>query len=190
MLLCSIPAAAQEGSQAHDILLKTLALIQNPGGIQLDYHLRVTFYTKKGHIIFKGDKFRRESKKTIDWFDGTTFWTLNKSSKVCKIQRPKKQTDQNLASMMNSARTDCVYKLNDEGHLWRINVKSKVKGAKVKEAEVLVNKATYAPAQLRIRFGLIWATITLSNFKAANYDDSNFHFDPHKYPGVKIVDKL
>ena len=74
-------------------------------------------------------------------------------------------------------------------HLWRINVKSKVKGAKVKEAEVLVNKATYAPAQLRIRFGLIWATITLSNFKAANYDDSNFHFDPHKYPGVKIVDK-
>ena len=119
MLLCSIPAAAQEGSQAHDILLKTLALIQNPGGIQLDYHLRVTFYTKKGHIIFKGNKFRRESKKTIDWFDGTTFWTLNKS----------------------------------------------------------------------IRFGLIWATITLSNFKAANYDDSNFHFDPHKYPGVKIVDK-
>ena len=189
LLLSPIAAEAQDGSAAHSILLKTLALIQNPGGAQMDYHLRVAFYTKQGHIIFKGEKFRRESKKTIDWFDGNTFWTLSKSSNVCKIQRPKKHTDQNLASMMNSIHSGCTYTMKDQGAAWRIRIKAKASSAKIREAEVLVSKANYAPPQLRVKLGLLWANITLSNFDTDSFSDHTFQFDPHKYPNAKIVDK-
>ena len=189
LLLSPIAAAAQEGSKAHEILLKTLALIQNPGGAQMDYRLRVAFYTKQGHIMFKGEKFRRESKKTIDWFDGNTFWSLTKSSNVCKIQRPKKHTDQNLASMMNAINSGCSYTMKDQGTLWHIRIKANTGSAKIKEAEVTVNKATYAPVQLRVKLGLLWANITLSNFQTANFNNDTFRFDPKKHPNAKIVDK-
>lgn len=187
--LAQTPIQAQDSQTAHSILLKTLNLIQNPGGAQLDYRLKVAIYSKHGHVVFKGNKFKRESSKTIDWFDGKTYWTLSKSSNVCKIHLPKKQTDQNLASMMNAVRTGCEYRLADEGKSWRIRIKSLEKKSKLKEAEVIINKANYAPMMLRVKLGFIWANIVFSQFRTGNYPDSMFYFDPRRYPNVKVVDK-
>ncbi|MCH4146836.1 MAG: hypothetical protein LKG25_07285 [Prevotella sp.] len=191
MIALSVSAESNE-TQAHNILIRALDILQNPGGASLNYKLDFSFIHKQGYVIFKGRKFQRRSKRTIDWFDGTTFWSMNRESEVVKISNPKKRMeddDASLTEQMNLVRNGCRYAVTSDGGNWKIYVKAVAKEAKIKNAEVWINKVTYEPTKVRVKFGFLWVTITLWNVTAANYSDSNFEFNYHKYPHATIVDK-
>ena len=64
-------------------------------------------------------------------------------------------------------------------------------GAKVKMKKIiaLLNPGNYYPKKLRIKVSIFWATISFSNFKAGNIDDSIFVFPKEKYANYKIIDE-
>lgn len=195
LLLLAQPVLADSNHDeeaSKDILRKALKVVLNPGGASMNYQFSVSVIHKSGYIIFKGNKFQRRSKRTIDWFNGKTFWTMNRSSQVVKISELKKTTDDDdagLTRQFEKVLHGWKYTLVDEQSAWRIKIRLKDPKAKIKNAEVLINKITYAPMQLRIKYGLFWVNIKLTNFKTANYSDVNFYFDPAKYPNATIIDK-
>lgn len=198
MLLAVMPAAMSADNneqQARKIVLDALEILQNPGGASLNYKIDVSFFHRQGYVVFKGRKFQRRTQRAIDWFDGTTFWELNRQSNTVKISYPKRnkhdEDDENagLTAQMNAVRQNCRFSMVSEGVNWKITVKTNQKDAKIRHAVIWINKKTNKPAKVKFKVGIIWATITLSNVKADNYSDVNFYFDRDKYPNVKIVDK-
>lgn len=192
-ILCSLSVSAESNeTQAHNILIRALDILENPGGASLNYRLDVSFIHREGYVIFKGKKFQRRSKHTIDWFDGTTYWSMNRQTQVVKICNPKKKMedgDASLTEQINLVKEGCHYAMTNDGCNWKIEIKSIARNAKLKNAEVWINKMTYEPTRLRVKFGLIWVNITLWNVTPANYSDINFEFNRYKYPGSTIVDK-
>lgn len=183
--------AKSNEAQAKDILMKAVNLVQNPGGAQMSYDLKVSFYHKSGWILIKGQKFKRNSKRTIDWYNGHTFWSLDKSSQVVTIKVPKRKTNEDAAvtSQINIIKNGCRYDMSIAGNCYKIKINAITKDAKIKKAIVLINRQTYAPEQVKVKFGPIWATIKLYNFKTGTYANSNFVFDRSKYPDCTILDK-
>ncbi len=183
--------AKSNEAQAHDILLKTLNMLQNPGGAQLSYDLKVSFYHKSGWILLKGEKFKRSSRRTIDWYNGQTFWSMSKKTNEVTIKKPKHKMDEDVAvtSQLNFIKSGCRYSMTTEGDNYKIFVNAEAKDTKIKKAIVLINRFTYAPVQIKLKVGFIWATINMKNFKTGNYANSNFNFDPAEYKGCTIIDK-
>ena len=186
------PSSAKNNEEmARNILFKALDRVENPGGAQLSYHLKVSFYHKAGWIVFKGKKFKRSSRKTIDWYDGVTFWSMDKNSRELTIKKPKKKTDDDAAvtSQIQMVKTGCRYSMKESGNSYLINVDATEKGTAIKHAIIKVNKDSYAPEQVKVKFGPIWATINISNFKTGNYANSNFVYEKEKYPASEVIDK-
>ncbi len=183
--------AKSNEAEAHDILIKSLSLLQNPGGAQMSYDLKASFIHKSGWILMKGKKFKRSSRKTTDWYDGKTFWSRNKKTGIVTIKNPKHKTDDDAAvtSQLNLVRDGCRYAVTTQGNYYKIYVNAEKKDVKFKKAEFLINRDTYAPVQVRLKFGPIWATINLKSFKTGNYANSNFVFDKSDFPGCQIIDK-
>jgi len=192
-ILFSLSVSAESNeTQAHNILIRALNILQNPGGASLNYRIDVSFIHREGYVIFKGKKFQRRSKHTIDWFDGATFWSMNRQTQVVKICNPKKKMedgDASLTEQINLVREGCHYAVTSDGCNWKIEVKSIAKNTKLKNAEVWVNKMTYEPAKLRVKCGFLWVNITLWDVTAANYSDVNFAFSRCKYPEATLLDK-
>ena len=177
------------------VLIKALNLLQNPGGASLNYKIEVSIFHREGYVIFKGNKFQRRSKRTIDWFDGTTYWSMNRQTQVVKITSPKRgkhhdeDEDASLTEQINKIKENCLYTMVSEDNDWKITIKAQDKDAKIKHAEIWIDKTTNKPTRLRVKLGLIWANIRVWNVTAANYSDVNFYFSPAKYPNATIVDK-
>ncbi|SFG45462.1 LolA-like putative outer membrane lipoprotein chaperone [Prevotella sp. KH2C16] len=188
-------SARNKEQQPPAVLIKALNILQNPGGASLNYKIDVAVFHRQGYVIFKGNKFQRRSKRTIDWFDGSTYWTMNRQTQVVKISNPKrsrrKDEDENasLTEQINKVRDDCLYSMVSDGSDWKITVRAQDKSAKIKNAEIWIDKANNKPTRLRVKLGLIWANIRLWNVTTANYSDVNFSFYPAKYPNAKIIDK-
>lgn len=188
-------SARNKGQQPPAVLIKALNMLQNPGGASLNYKIDVAVFHRQGYVIFKGNKFQRRSKRTIDWFDGSTYWTMNRQTQVVKISNPKrskrKDEDENasLTEQINKVRDDCLYSMVSDGSDWKITVKAQDKSTKIKNAEIWIDKASNKPTRLRVKLGLVWANIRLWNVTTANYSDVNFSFYPAKYPNAKIIDK-
>lgn len=177
------------------VLIKALNMLQNPGGTSLNYKIDVSVFHRQGYVIFKGNKFQRRSKRSIDWFDGSTYWTMNRQTQVVKVSNPKhgkrkdEDEDESLTEQINKVRDNCLYSMVSDGNDWKITVKAQEREAKIKHAEIWIDKATNKPTRLRVKLGLIWANIWLWNVTPANYSDVNFSFYPSKYPNARIIDK-
>ena len=188
-------SARNKEQQPPAVLIKALDMLQNPGGASLNYKIDVALFHWQGYVIFKGNKFQRRSKRTIDWFDGNTYWTMNRQTQVVKISNQKrnrhKDEDENasLTEQINKVKDNCLYSMVSDGDDWKITVRALDKDAKIKHAERWIDKATNKPTRLRVKLGLIWANIWLWNVTPANYSDVNFSFYPSKYPNARIIDK-
>lgn len=188
-------SARNKEQQPPAVLIKALDMLQNPGGASLNYKIDVSIFHRQGYVIFKGNKFQRRSKRTIDWFDGSTYWTMNRQTQVVKISNPKRskhkdeEENASLTEQINKVRDNCLYSMVSDGNDWKITVRAQDRDANIKHAEIWIDKMTNKPTRLRVKFGLIWANIRLWNITAANYSDVNFYFSPAKYPNAKIIDK-
>lgn len=190
--LCCLSAFSQNEGQARQIVMKTLDLIQAPSGIQMDYHVQFTrLFSKEGVVALKGNMFHRESKRTEEWYDGTNHWSLNKASQKLKLNMPSEYgNDKDLGEYLQQVRTDYNFTLDNTQKHWVITLKAK-KDAKVdiKEAVAYINRATYEPVQVKMKWSIFWLTLDILSMKKVSYPDSYYRFDQSKHPNVKIIVK-
>lgn len=189
--LC-LSAFSQNASQARQIAMKTLDVIQAPDGIEMNYHVQFTrLFSKEGVLAMKGNKFHRESKRTEEWYDGVNHWSLNKASKKIKLNMPSEYgNDKDLGEYIQQVRTDYNFTLDNSQKHYVIYVKAK-KDAKVdiKEAVAYINKTTYEPVQLKMKWSIFWLTLDVLSMKKVDYPDSYYRFDQSKHPDATIIIK-
>lgn len=190
--LCCLPAFSQNAAQARQVVLKTLDLIQNPHGIEMNYHVQFTrFFSKDGVLAMKGNMFHRESKRTEEWYDGSNHWALNKASQKIKLNMPTEYgNDKDLGKYLEQVRTDYDFTLDNSQKHYIISIKAK-KDAKVdiKEAIAYISKTTYEPIQVKMKWSIFWLTLDILTMKEVSYPDSYYRFDRSKHPNAKVIVK-
>lgn len=192
LLFISSSGLAQNEDKAREVILKAVDMIQDPAGVYLEYHAQFTrLFVKEGWIVLKGNKFHRESKRTIEWYDGKNHWSLNRSSRKLKLNMPSEYgNDKDIGSYLQQVRTKYDFTLKDSEDGYRITLEAK-KDAKVdiRRAVVLINKSTNKPIQVKLKWSIFWVTLDIANIKKSNRDDSFFIYDKKKYPNVKLIMK-
>lgn len=180
---------AQSEADARRVLNRAFSIVENPTGVKMDYQIKVKyFFNQSGTSISKGNKSCVRTKKGILWFDGNTVWTLDRASNVVTINTPEQVKRKGLTTQFAFAKTARL-SMKTEKNRYRIKMKNTDRNADFKEGVVFINRKTYEPTLLRVKKGLIWVNIYISNIKTGNFADSNFTFDHSKYPSARIEDK-
>ena len=191
-LLVCLPAVSQKEERARQIILKSLDLIQTPSGIQLDYRAHCTrLFTKDGTLTMKGKMFRRQSKRTIEWYNGSNHWSLNRASQKLKLNMPSEYgNDKDIGVYLQQVRTDYDFTVKETREGYLVSLKAK-KNARVdiKNVVALIDRTTYEPIRLKMRWGIFWVTVDIKHIKKVCYPDSYYEFDPRQYPNVKVIVK-
>lgn len=184
-----IHAQTPNERQAREIFDKVWNSMYGPQGATLHYSVNIIgIYKTEGTIWQKGKKSKYQSDNSKMWNDGKTCYVVKKKE-VTIFDANDKSRDKH-ASKFQFEPNNYTYHIADdkEGLLITIKQKSsKVKG--VSEVRLLIDRHTFAPKRLRIKVGLIHATIHISQFRSGGLDDSIFTFPRELYQGYKFVDK-
>ena len=187
-----VPYSLQAGEEdtARRILFKALDLFQNPKGATMDYEIKLTrFFTQTGSVTLKGEKTYNNTKKSTLWSDGTTTWKLEPGKKTVTVFTTKHMKRRPLGSQLNSVRHNSRYSMSQDAQYYHVHIKSNDSKADIKEAEVQIDRNTFIPSQFRMKAGFVWVTVDIHNFHIKNVPDALFHFNPHAFPGYKLIDK-
>lgn len=192
IILTALPAHAQNERQAHDVIKKSLALLQNPGGAKFNYYFHLgMLFNRRGTMMYKDDKSLSWNTKTMVWSDGKTAWFLDRKKRVCKIYDPgtDRKGLKGIDGQLKSLTEDYNITSTIEGNNYKLRLKAANKNADAKEAVIFVNRTTYIPNAIKVKIGIIWGTVELSNFETGNYKDVMFTFDHNRFRNVKVIDK-
>lgn len=191
LLLLSLTALAQtpNARQAREIFDKTWNQTFGPQGSTLHYKVNlVGLYKTEGTIWQKGNKSKYQSDNGKAWNDGHIVYVVKKKSVIIYDANDKRKDK--YASKFEFTADNYNYSIADdnEGLMLTLKLKSsKLKG--VSEVRVLVDRHTFAPKRVRVKVGLLHATIHISQFKSGGIDESIFTFPKELYKDYKFEDK-
>ncbi len=69
-----------------------------------------------------------------------------------------------------------------------VTMKATTTKSNIREIQVIIDKASYLPEQVKMLQKGKWTTIRISNFKAKNLSDRLFNFPAKDYPKAEIID--
>src|SRR5574344_786823 len=148
IILSVIPVHAQNERQAREVIKKSLALLQHPGGAKFNYyfHLGVLF-NRRGAMMYKDDKSLSWNPKTMVWCDGKMAWFLDRKKRVCKIYDPgtDRKGLKGLDGQFKSLMEDYKMTATIEGNNYKVRLKAANKNADAKEAIIFRNSTTNIP---------------------------------------------
>jgi len=201
LVVCLLTATAQTSNQkaiAHNsalakkILDKTASVVGRKGGASASFKItNAQTGSTSGTIAIKGKQFYAVTPELTTWYNGTTQWTYVKANDEVNISKPN-QTQQ---IQMNPYTFLTLYKKG-----YKLSVKNSgttnyqvtMLAQNAKNAsqliQIIINKKTYVPSQIKIKQHGAWTTINVSNFKAQNQPNSLFVFNKQKYPTAEIID--
>ena len=188
--LSIINAQTPNARQAREIFDKTWNLTFGPQGSTLHYKVNIIgLHKTEGTIWQKGKKSRYESNNSKVWNDGTTCYVVKK--KEVQIYNANDERKDKYASKFQFDRDNYNYSIADDkdnGLLLTLKLKSsKLKG--VNEVRAWVDRQTFAPLKVRVKVGLLHATIHISNFRSGGLDESLFVFPKDRFKGLKVDDR-
>ena len=185
----SLKAQSPNARQAREIFDKTWNLAFGPQGSTFTYKVNIIgLYKTEGTIWQKGKKSRYESDNSKAWNDGTTFYVVKK--KEVHIYDADDERKDKYASKFSFERDNYNYSIAEDkdGLMLTLKLKSsKLKG--VSEVKLLVNRQTFVPLRLRVKVGLVHATVNISHFRSGGLDESLFVFPKDRYKDLKVDDK-
>ena len=192
--LSLITALSQESAnarQAKRIFTTAWNHIYGPEGAQFHYKINILgLYKEEGTSWNKGDKAKSVYKDSKMWNDGKTKYILREKKGIVEVHDPKVNKKDEKLQMFKFDADSYNYSIAKEGNDFLVTLEAKpgVK-AKMKKIEALLTSGNYYPKRLRIKVSIFWATITFSDFKAGNIDDSIFTFPKEQYKNYKIIDE-
>ena len=195
LVLClSLNTKAQDNAnarQAKRVFNTAWNHIYGKEGVTFHYKIDILHvYKEEGTSWNKGDKAKSEYKDSKMWNDGNLKYILREKKGIVEIHDPKVNKKNEKLQMFKFEPDSYNYSIAKDPDGLLVTLQAKP-GAKVKMKKIiaLLNPGNYYPKKLRIKVSIFWATITFSNFKAGNIDDSIFVFPKEKYANHKIIDK-
>ena len=195
LVLClSLTAKAQDNAnarQAKRVFNTAWNHIYGKEGVTFHYKIDILHvYKEEGTSWNKGDKAKSEYKDSKMWNDGNLKYSLREKKGIVEIHDPKVNKKNEKLQMFKFEPDSYNYSIAKDPDGLLVTLQAKP-GAKVKMKKIiaLLNPGNYYPKKLRIKVSIFWATITFSNFKAGNIDDSIFVFPKEKYANYKIIDE-
>ena len=194
MMTMCVSAIAQDtpnARQAKQMLLEAYNRAFSEGGATMHYRVNIAggLYKTEGTIWYKGKKKRFVSKNSRAWDDGVTAYVVKDKKKNVEMYKASSTKKSKYEDKFKFNPDDYNYSIASEKDGYVITLKARKGVEGVKEARVLLDKRTRAPKHLKIKVGIIWANITVSNFQAGNIDDSTFVFPKAQFSGYKFIDK-
>lgn len=184
-----VSAQTPNARQAREIFDKVWKSAFGPQGATFHYKVNIIgIYKTEGTIWQKEKKSRYQSETTKMWNDGETCYVVKK--KEVQIYRADDEGRDKHASKFKFEPDNYNYSIADDKQGLMLTMKqksSKIKG--VSEVRMLIDRHTFAPIRLRIKVGIVHATVTISQFRSGGIDDGLFQFPHEQYKHLKVVDK-
>jgi outer membrane lipoprotein-sorting protein len=199
-----MPAFAQKDAKAKEILDKTSAMLNQSGGLSVDFTLNINDEINKvkqsfeGKIDVKGEKFYLETPDQAVYFDGKTQWSYIKAVDEVTILEPQPQEIRTLnpVSVFDLYKINCNYKYKGEKtgaqkrKVQEISLFPKDKKEEIKQVDIQINPSDGMP----VYFYVVYKNkqefrIYVDKYQTKlNLPDSRFVFDKKKYPKAEIND--
>lgn len=191
LMFLAMALHAQNPARAKQILDKTSSIVGRRGGASANFSIQGGNYEPvSGTIAVKGRKFYAQTPKGATWFNGETQWTyLSKSGEV-NVSNP----DQSTQARMNPYQFITLYKqgyaleVSESSGNYLVTMKATTTKSNIREIQVIIDKASYLPEQVKMLQKGKWTTIRISNFKVKNLSDRLFNFPAKDYPKAEIID--
>ena len=192
-LFTFLPLKAQDtpnARQAKRIFNTAWNHIYGDKGVTFHYKIDILhLYKEEGTSWNKGDLARSEHKNTLLFSDGNLKHIVRTNKKVVELHDPKVNKADEKLQMFKFEPESYNYSIAKEGDDLLVTLVAKPKtNVKMKKIEALLTQGNYYPKRLRIKVSIFWCTITFSNFKAGDIDDSVFIYPEEKYKDYKVVD--
>lgn len=148
-----VPAYAAES--ASQILDKAVSNINKKSNLSCSFTISGDGTALSGKLVLAKNKFKITTPAASTWYDGTTMWTANNSSKEITVVNPTVQevNETNPFSYLYSYKTDYkVYfskRKNNSSYLVLLNPKKR--NSEIKAIEIALNKKTLTPEHFIIR---------------------------------------
>lgn len=182
---------AQNPQLARKVLDKTAAVIGHKGGASANFKISSKqFPTTSGTITIKGKKFQASTPHAVVWFDGKTQWSYMKSTDEVNISNPTEaqQVSMNPYKFINMYKSGYTLGIKSVGNNYEVHMTAQNKQRTVQMLLITVNKATYKPSLIKMKYNNSWTTISISGFQAKNLSNSMFVFNSKDYPQAEIID--
>jgi outer membrane lipoprotein-sorting protein len=185
LLICTLTF----GQSAKNVLDKAAAKVSNAKGTTASFTMSGSMGNTSGTIAFKGRKFHAVTPTATIWFNGKTMWTYMKNNDEVNVTTPSEAQLQNI----NPYNFIYLYKqgydlsLDKSGKTHVVHLTSK-KGGKLNEIYVTINKTTYQPTLIKMRYNGKWTTFSITNLKPKTLTDGTFVFNAKDFPQAEVID--
>ena len=203
-LFLTAPLFAQKDAKAKELLDKSSAALNQPGGLSASFTININDEVNQikqsfeGQMFLDGAKFFFDTPDRIVYFDGKTQWVYNKVFEEVSIIEPKPQDLQALNPILflELYKTDCDYKYNGEKNdiqkrkVHEISLFPKDKKEEIKQVDLQINPTDFMP----LFFHIIYKNnmdfrIYINKYQTKlNFPESQFVFDKNKYPEAEVND--
>ncbi|MCM1075736.1 MAG: hypothetical protein NC411_00050 [Bacteroides sp.] len=192
-LMCGGISSIHAAETAASILDKASAKFSEAKSLMANYTITADGNTQSGQLVVAGDRFTLSSPQMSSWYDGKTQWTYSTHTGEVNITEPTPEELQQVnpfaiinsfrkqykASLMNSASTVKKIKLN------AINQKNDIKSV-----VLTLNATSLYPTRIELALGnrrVIRIDVN-SVTAGSTLPQSEFRFNPKKFPGIPVVD--
>jgi len=203
-LLLSMPAFSQKDTKAKELLDKSSATLNQPGGLSVSFTININDEANKikqsfeGQLLLKGAKFFLDTPDQSVYFDGKTQWTYNKTIEEVSILEPQPQDIQalNPISVYELYKTDCNYKYKGEKtdiqkrKVQEVSLFPKNIKEDIRQVDIQINPDDGMPVFFYIFYkDKSEYRIYINKYQTKlNLSDSPFVFDTKKFPNVDVND--
>ena len=191
LMMACLTSGAQTSSLARKVLDKTAAVVGNKDGASANFSMTSKKYgSVSGTIAIKGNMFHAATSDAIVWYNGKTQWSYLKKTNEVNVNTPTEAQQMR----MNPYKFITMYKkgynmgITDKGSNYWIHLTAQNKSGAVQEFYICVNKKTYKLSQIRMRQGMEWTDISISNFKTKKLSNALFTFNVKDFPNAEVID--
>jgi len=173
------------------VLDKTAEMLAAQGGITADFAISNSQSSQTtGTISVKGRMFYIQTPMANVWFDGKTQWTYVKENDEVNVTNPTESELQaiNPYNFINIYRKGYKYTMNTKANSYIVRLKAIDKSNPIDEMLITVGKKSYVPTSIMMCKNSKWSTISISNFKKTNHNNSIFKFNKSAYPSAEVID--
>ncbi len=169
---------------ASQIIDRCAANVNKAASLNVDFVISASGQTSKCSMVISKERFRLNAEDMIVWYNGTTQWTYQPSSKELSITEPlvEELLETNpfaILNYYNQAYT--CRRLSDSEP--QVELVAKSKHSAVRKAVVFIDSKTYMPTKLivTLRNGNTF-TVKITSVKVGTtLDIAFFQFDKTKY---------
>lgn len=158
-------------------------------GSTLHYAVNIIgIFKTEGTIWYKNKKSKFVDERYNSFCDGTTYWLVERKKQTVHIHDAQSEKRDKYATKFVFYPENFIYSIKDMSSHFELTLKAKPHTKGIKLVRVLLDKRTHNPLSLRVKLGIIWTTVKISNYKCGGISESIFDFPKDKYKNYKVID--